>query len=167
MDQQTTLWASWVIEQTVVAHDSSVKRVAVYHAGDTGYHTTRGPCPIFKEIGEKYGPFNLAMLPIWRGGTLSFVARMGLRLTDHSLLSSLHATPADALAIHRDIRSRHSLAMHFGTFAGSDIEAFDPIVELTREREALEIGDWQEEGGFGVIDVGETAEIFALSAPLN
>lgn len=57
--------------------------------------------------------------------------------------------------------------MHFGTFAGSDIEAFDPIVELTREREALEIGDWQEEGGFGVIDVGETAEIFALSAPLN
>lgn len=33
MDQQTTLWASWVIEQAVVAHDSSVKRVAVYHAG--------------------------------------------------------------------------------------------------------------------------------------
>jgi len=121
--------------------------------------TSSGPCPAFKEIGEKYGPFDLAMLPIWRGGTLQFVARMGLRLTDHKLTSSVHATPSQALAIHQDIKSRHSLAMHFATFAGSDIEAFEPIVELTQEREQLNIGDWAEDGGFGVIDIGETARI--------
>lgn len=49
--------------------------------------------------------------------------------------------------------------MHFATFAGSDIEAFEPIVELTKEREELGIGDWHEENGFGVINIGETAQV--------
>jgi hypothetical protein len=33
------------------------------------------------EIGEKHGPFDLAMIPIWRGGTLQFIARMGLKVS--------------------------------------------------------------------------------------
>jgi N-acyl-phosphatidylethanolamine-hydrolysing phospholipase D len=49
--------------------------------------------------------------------------------------------------------------MHFATFAGSDIEAFEPIVELTECRDKFSIGDWFDEGGFGVIDIGETAMI--------
>ena len=32
------------------------------------------------EIGSKYGPFDIAMIPIWRGGTLSFIARLGFRV---------------------------------------------------------------------------------------
>jgi len=42
------------------------------------------------EIGSKYGPFDIAMLPIWRGGTLSFIARLGFRV---SLLFSLSNFP--------------------------------------------------------------------------
>lgn len=78
--------------------------------------------------------------------------------------------------MHGALRARHSLAMHFATFAGSDVEAFDPIVELERakremgggsgEEEANAIGaqtrgvgDWWMEGGMGVIDVGETAVV--------
>ena len=50
--------------------------------------------------------------------------------------------------------------MHFATFAGSDIEALEPVAELIAEKEKDGgIGDWMEEGGFGVIDVGETAVI--------
>lgn len=75
------------------------------------------------------------------------------------MLSPLHATPPEALAIHREIRSRHTLGMHFATFAGSDIEAFDPIVEMTKEREELGMGDWNEEWGFGVVDIGEITEV--------
>jgi N-acyl-phosphatidylethanolamine-hydrolysing phospholipase D len=82
-----------------------------------------------------------------------------LQFTDHKLTSGVHATPEQAVLIHRDIKSRHSLAMHFATFAGSDIEAFEPIVELTEIRDKHSIGDWHEEGGFGVIDIGETAMI--------
>jgi hypothetical protein len=47
---------------------------------DTGYMTETGPCPAFKEIGEKYGPFDVAMVPIWRGGSLSFISAIGLRV---------------------------------------------------------------------------------------
>lgn len=49
--------------------------------------------------------------------------------------------------------------MHFATFAGSDIEAFEPIVELTEAKVKRAVGDWYDEGGFGVIDIGETAVI--------
>jgi len=72
--------------------------------------------------------------------------------------------------MHGALRARHSLAMHFATFAGSDVEALDPIVELERaKREMAEgegegegaqtVGDWWMEGGMGVIDVGETAVV--------
>jgi len=167
MDKGASLWASWVVETHVRKINSAaadeLQRVAVYFAGDTGYTTSTGPVSIFKDIGTKYGPFDLSLLPIWRGGTLQFVARLGLRLTDHSLTSSVHATPSDAVKIHRDIKSRHSLAMHFATFAGSEIEAFEPIVELTQEREkeedGVKVGEWWEVGGFGVINVGETARV--------
>lgn len=50
--------------------------------------------------------------------------------------------------------------MHFATFAGSDVEAFEPIVELSAEREKRGIpARWEDEGGFGVVDVGERVEV--------
>jgi N-acyl-phosphatidylethanolamine-hydrolysing phospholipase D len=65
--------------------------------------------------------------------------------------------------MHGALRARHSLAMHFATFAGSDVEAFDPIIELERAKRemggAQTVGDWWMEGGMGVIDVGETAVV--------
>ncbi len=48
--------------------------------------TTSGPCLIFKEIGSKYGPFDIAIIPIWRGGTLSFIARLGFRVRFFSFI---------------------------------------------------------------------------------
>jgi N-acyl-phosphatidylethanolamine-hydrolysing phospholipase D len=64
--------------------------------------------------------------------------------------------------LHKDVRSRHSLGMHFATFAGSDVEAMEPLLELVESREKEEVGDWTEEGGFGTINVGETATIELL-----
>lgn len=121
--------------------------------------TQHGPCPIFKEIGQRLGPFNLAMIPIWRGGSLSFVAMLGLRLVTTDLPFSGHASPADAVEIHKEVRSRHSLAMHFATFAGSAHEAIEPLVELSLAREEAKVGDWIEDGGFGWVNIGDTAII--------
>ena len=58
--------------------------------------------------------------------------------------------------------------MHFGTLAGSDAEAVEPLVEL--EEAKIEDGsivkgnddhncgdDWKLEGGFGWVNIGETA----------
>ncbi|KAN0120837.1 Metallo-hydrolase/oxidoreductase [Russula decolorans] len=186
-DSCTTLWASWVIRQAL-PNANGGDRTSVYFGGDSGYMTTSGPCPIFKEIGSKYGPFDIAMIPIWRGGTLSLIARLGFRLihSPDSFLTSMHATPAQALQMHVDLRARHSLAMHFATFAGSDYEALEPIVELEQARRGMEIvtgaadrqgsddkiegvgvsvGDWWMKGGMGVIDVGETAVVHVGKTP--
>ena len=99
----------------------------------------------------------------------------------------MHATPAQALQMHVELRARHSLAMHFATFAGSDYEALEPIVELEQAKRAMEavtgaadgqgsedegegegvvsVGDWWMEGGMGVIDVGETAVVQVGKTP--
>jgi N-acyl-phosphatidylethanolamine-hydrolysing phospholipase D len=81
--------------------------------------------------------------------------------------------------MHTELRARHSLAMHFATFAGSDHEALEPIVELEQAKRAMKlvtgaadhqgnedegeggwsVGDWWMEGGMGVIDIGETAVV--------
>jgi len=198
MDRNTTLWCGWAVRQTSKKKDDSTISANVYHPGDTGYMTPRGPCPVFKEIGERLGPFDLAMIPIWRGGTLGFISQLGLRLTHSPYLSALHCTPVEAVrGIHVDVRSCHSLAAHFATFAGSDAEALEPVVELEWAKrkgakwdgerglvrlpvvdddanedasggadtslglveETEDVGDWMEEGGFGWIDVGATAEI--------
>ncbi|KAH8114286.1 Metallo-hydrolase/oxidoreductase [Phellopilus nigrolimitatus] len=157
MDKCTTLWCGWAVKQLTTTATQLGARI--YHAGDTGYMGTNGACPAFGEIGERCGPFDLAMLPIWRGGTLSFVSQLGLRLTHHPLLSAMHASPADAVAIHRAVRARHSLGMHFATFAGTDVEALEPIIELMQAREVAGLRDWMEIGGIGVVDVGRTVEI--------
>lgn len=117
LDQCTTLWGSWVVKQAwSSAQDESEgddkrgegrgkagkeKEAIVWFAGDTGYKTSEGPCPIFKgqslhwhvetlivdnplpkniEIGSIYGPFDLAFIPIWRGASLSFIGRLGYRV---------------------------------------------------------------------------------------
>lgn len=99
----------------------------------------------------------------------------------------MHATPAQALQMHVELRARHSLAMHFATFAGSDYEALEPIVELEQAKRAMEtvtgaadgqgsedggegegmvsVGDWWMEGGMGVIDIGETAVVHVGETP--
>ncbi|TCD61324.1 hypothetical protein EIP91_008585 [Steccherinum ochraceum] len=115
----------------------------------------------FKEIGERYGPFDLAMIPIWRGASLSILGRWGLRLTEAatSLLATLHATPSDAVQLYQDVKAKRAIAMHFGTFCGSEDEAKEPIELLTRDLEKKGIpllrASWDLEG-FGYVDVGET-----------
>ncbi|KAL5533422.1 hypothetical protein ACEPAF_5198 [Sanghuangporus sanghuang] len=162
LDRCETLWCGWVVKQK-----SDHLNCRIYHAGDTGYLGTRGACPAFKEIGERYGPIDLAMIPIWRGGTLSFVSQLGLRLTHHPFLSAMHASPADAVAIHQDVQSCHTIAMHFATFSGTENEALEPLVELTQAREEANLANWWEEGGVGAIDIGETVEIPVLANRLS
>ena len=93
--------------------------------------------------------------------------------------------------MHVDLRARHSLAMHFATFAGSNYEALEPIVELEQAKRGMEmvtgataadrqgsedkregeatgvvsVGDWWTKGGMGVIDIGETAVVHVGKTP--
>jgi len=117
-----TLWCSWIVKEP----SPSGKRL--FFAGDTGYcHVTSDdqfshhaaphpPCPAFKQTGDLYGPFDLALVPVG-----CFKPR--------SVLSGQHSSPEDSLAIHRDVRSRKSIGMHFGTFRGAYSANYEPVTE--------------------------------------
>jgi N-acyl-phosphatidylethanolamine-hydrolysing phospholipase D len=70
-DRFRTLWSSWAVKDKTTGKQ-------VYFAGDTAYRTVRGDddeekvptCPAFKEIGERFGGFDLALIPI--GYVLAF-----------------------------------------------------------------------------------------------
>ena len=98
-DRRRSLWCGWVIE-------APGRRV--YFAGDTGW--TDG---LFEELGREQGPFDLALLPIGAYAPRWFMADQ-------------HADSRDAVRIHRAVRSRHSLGMHWGTFVLTDEPPAEP-----------------------------------------
>ncbi|GJN89415.1 hypothetical protein Rhopal_002395-T1 [Rhodotorula paludigena] len=140
------------------------RKGAVYHAGDTGYRSFRSSpftCPVFPAIGQEYGPFDLAFIPIWRGGTLGFVSALGLRLCHRNLPSAMHTSPTDAVRIHREVCSRNTVGIHFGTFQGSPLEALEALQELEDACSDMRVGDLRDpkerkRGRMGRLDIGET-----------
>lgn len=101
-DRNRTHWCGWVLR--------SMERT-IYFAGDTGY------CPIFREIGERFGGFDLAMIPIG-----AYRPRW--------IMQSIHVDPSEAMQIHLDVRSRQSVACHWGTFRLTDEPLNEPPTVL-------------------------------------
>ena len=110
-DSYERLWASWVIEAG--GHK-------IYFAGDTGY------AEHFKQLGNKYGGFDLALLPIGAYEPRWF-------------MKSYHVNPDEAVQIHRDIKSKYSVAMHWGTFILTDEPLDEPPVKLRQAMQKYHI----------------------------
>jgi N-acyl-phosphatidylethanolamine-hydrolysing phospholipase D len=109
-DQYLRLWSSWVIL-------GPTKRF--FFAGDTGYD------PRLRTIGDRFGPFDLAAIPI--GGYSSF-------RTGHPN----HLNPEEAVRLFEDVRGRLLVPMHWGTFAMNREPFREPPERLLRR--ALERG---------------------------
>ncbi|POW03286.1 hypothetical protein PSTT_11215 [Puccinia striiformis] len=132
------------------------RKCCVYFAGDTGYRSQHDRdliCPAFKEIGERFGPIDFSMIPIWRGGSLSFVSWAGLRISDPNFLVVHHASPEDAIRMHMDVQSKHTIGIHHSCFIGSDLESVEALVELDRVKDLYKIPNFDQIFGFGVVDV--------------
>ncbi|KAF7305812.1 Zn-dependent hydrolase oxidoreductase family [Mycena chlorophos] len=147
-DRFRTLWGGWVVE-TVDETTSSAK---VYFGGDTGYRsvpsdTDDGPetlpvCPAFKDIGEKWGGFDLALIPIGAYDPRRF-------------MSPIHCAPRDSVGIFKDIRARRALGMHWGAWVLTTEPITAPPKKLAEECAKAGI----EEGVFGVCAIGETVVV--------
>jgi L-ascorbate metabolism protein UlaG (beta-lactamase superfamily) len=100
-DSNKTLWASWVIESG---------GLKVFFSGDTGYF--KG----FREIGERFGPFDLTLMetgaydPQW---------------------PDIHMQPKDTLQAHIDLRGKVMLPIHNGTFDLAMHSWDDPFEQIT------------------------------------
>ncbi|HEY1793012.1 MAG TPA: MBL fold metallo-hydrolase [Opitutaceae bacterium] len=73
-----------------------------YFAGDTGYDDR-----LFLEVSRRFGPVDLALLPIG-----AYEPRWFMR--------DAHMNPPEAVRAHRELGARRSLAMHWGTFPLTD-----------------------------------------------
>jgi N-acyl-phosphatidylethanolamine-hydrolysing phospholipase D len=87
--------------------------------GNGLFSSDSGYSPDFKEIGARFGPFRLSLLPI--GG---YQPRWFMR--------PMHVDPPEAVKIHHDLRSQQSIGMHWGTFKLTDESLGEPPVYLAR-----------------------------------
>lgn len=129
-DGNRTLWASFAI----ISDDYRFLFV-----GDSGYS------PDFEEIGERFGPFDLAAIPIGHYAPRWY-------------LHAMHLDPEEAVLVHRDVRARCSVAIHWGTFP---LPGDDPLDEPPKRLRAalLEAGISQRD--FSVMQHGETRHLHA------
>jgi N-acyl-phosphatidylethanolamine-hydrolysing phospholipase D len=167
-DSGSTLWCGWVVERFTtngtLSKSNAIRKGSVYHAGDTGYRRiakSTAITPMFREIGAKFGSFDVSFIPIWRGGSLGIISYAGVRLLHQHMPSALHCSPEDAVNIHKDVKSRNTVAVHFGTFVGSELESQESVHEFYEACLANNIKDLRskqndDHGCAGTIDIGES-----------
>lgn len=103
-DRNATLWGGWVLE---------IDGFRLYFAGDTGYGQD------FADIGSVFSGFDLSLIPIGAYEPQWF-------------MNAVHVNPEDAVRIHRDVQSRRSIGMHWGTFILTDEPVDEPPHRLAR-----------------------------------
>jgi L-ascorbate metabolism protein UlaG (beta-lactamase superfamily) len=110
-DSNASLWGGYVVEGL----SNGVSR-RVFFAGDTGYSAQH-----FRDIGAKYGPIDLALIPIGAYEPRWF-------------MQPQHVNPEEAVQVHRDLRAKVSLGIHWGTFQLTDEPLDAPVTELATAR---------------------------------
>lgn len=93
----------------------------LWFAGDSGYDAES-----FRAIGQRCGAPDLALIPIGAYEPRWFMAPM-------------HMNPAEAVATHREVGAKRSLAMHWGTFQLTDESREAPVQALVTARHAAGI----------------------------
>lgn len=123
-DTNRTLWAGFSI-RGAGQH--------LFFGGDSAYGQ------VFKHIGERFGPFDTALLGI--GG-----------YAPEAIMHASHATPEEAVQIGRDIGAKRLIGMHWGTVQLTEEPPFEP------PRRFLAAGREQgyDEADLWVMKIGET-----------
>ena len=100
-DANNTLWGSWVIK---------TQENSIYFSGDSGYFAG------FKEIGNKYGPFDLTLI------------ETGAYDKDWA---DIHMTPEQSVQAHIDLLGKVMVPIHNSTFDLAFHSWTDPLERVT------------------------------------
>ena len=101
-DRNHAHWCGWLLD---------AGGLKLWHAGDSGY------CPAFEEIGERFGPIDLGMIPIGAYAPRWF-------------MSSIHMDPEQAVKVFQETRCKKAIGMHWGTFRLTDEPMGEPPLKL-------------------------------------
>ena len=133
-DTNRTLWGGWVVEGG---------GMRVIHTGDLGYSRDA------RDIGERLGPFDLALIPIGAYAPRWF-------------MKTMHVDPPEAVQVRSDLRAARAIGMHWGTFEDLTDEPMDePPERLAAARAAAGL----DPEDFDVMAIGETRPIAARPVP--
>jgi L-ascorbate metabolism protein UlaG (beta-lactamase superfamily) len=108
-DRNKTLWASWTIIGA---------KQRVFFSGDSGYFQG------FKEIGSKYGPFDITML---ESGAYN------------AAWVDIHMMPEETVQAHVDLRGKLLLPIHWGKFSLSIHPWKEPVQRVLKRAEELSV----------------------------
>ena len=125
-DRNQTLWCGWVLEMA---------GFKIYFVGDTGY------APLFREIRQRIGAMDVSIIPIGA-------------YRPRSVMQPVHVDPCEAVAIHLDVESRHSIASHWGTFRLTDEPLWEPPALLRQACNVHEVSADE----FRILRIGETCQ---------
>ena len=103
----STLWGSWIITGS---------KENIYFSGDGGYG------PHFKEIGEKYGPFDFAMLECGQY---------------NENWKEIHMSPEETAMAGIDVRAKLGMPIHWGAFSLAMHSWTDPVERVSKKAEEL------------------------------
>jgi N-acyl-phosphatidylethanolamine-hydrolysing phospholipase D len=126
-DRNRSLWCGWTL--ATAAH-------RLFFAGDTGYH------PEFARVAERFGPFDVALLPIG-----AYDPRWFMR--------PVHMNPEEAVQAARDLGSPHFVPMHWGTFKLTD----EPLDEPPERARAAWRAAGLSEDRYWQLAIGETRTV--------
>lgn len=109
LNRNSTLWGGWVILG---------RQTRFYTSGDGGYDGH------FQEIGDKYGPFDIALI---EGGQY-----------DERWKES-HMRPEESVQASIDVQSKQMMLMHWGAFTLARHSWTDPIERATKAATARDV----------------------------
>lgn len=108
-DGNKTLWGSYVVKG---------KKQNFYFSGDSGYDVH------FKNIGEKFGPFDLSFI---ENGQYD------------ELWKEVHILPEETVIAYKDLKSKALVPVHWGMFDLALHNWFDPMERLEKASEGKNI----------------------------
>ncbi|MBL6785563.1 MAG: MBL fold metallo-hydrolase [Rickettsiales bacterium] len=122
-DLNKSLWGAFAI----------IGSKQIYFASDTGYSDH------FKNAQKQFDEFDLALIPIGAYEPRWF-------------MKQAHINPEEAVIAHQDLKSKKSIAMHFGTFQLTNEAIDDPEKDLQKAKTKYGINDDE----FVVLKEGES-----------
>jgi L-ascorbate metabolism protein UlaG (beta-lactamase superfamily) len=108
-DRMKTLWASWVIQG---------RNDRIFFSGDSGYFDG------FREIGERYGPFDITLMECGQY---------------NELWPNIHMMPEQTVQAHLDLKGKLLMPIHWGAFTLAMHSWTEPIERAKKNAKELQV----------------------------
>ncbi len=130
LNHNSTLWGSWVIKG---------ENQKIFFSGDGGYDDH------FATIGDKYGPFDIAMVECGQY---------------NKNWKQIHMQPEESALAVKDLKAKFGIPIHWGAFTLSLHDWFEPPVRIKKAADSL---------GVNIItpEIGETINLNAINLNYN